>query len=178
MRWHQLLEVAAAWRGRGLAALRSFSPYAWIPVLTIASLSLLVSFCNYRLQTSGRPELQFTNGDISQKTLIGYWHNTGKMIAWSAKAKLFDADDAVTRADQPFADIEITGAGPKIFPGFGAQMSYTFPSDKLPRQIFVCATYFDENQKLYQQVFFLVVQKKQKLSALMEQVGPIKQNCS
>jgi hypothetical protein len=119
MCWQEMREkLAAWWRGRGLAALKSFSPYAWIPVLTVASLSLLVSYCNYRLQTSGRPELQFTNGDISDKTLRGYWHNTGKMIAWSARAKLFYVDDAAKRADQPFADVEIIGAGPKVFPGF------------------------------------------------------------
>jgi hypothetical protein len=176
--WRGLAKTARVWWGdSGSTRLKAFAPYSWVPILTIASLSLLVSFCNYRFQVSGRPELQFTNGTINPKerTLIGYWHNPGKMTAWRSKAKLFDVNDKGNRANQPFADIDIVGAGPKVFANMGAQMTYQFPTDRLPSRILVCVTYEDENQKSYAQAFLL--NPKTDVGILVEQMPPIGQNC-
>jgi hypothetical protein len=171
----------AWWRTIGATRLKAFAPYSWIPILTVASLSLLVSYCNYRLGTSGRPELEFTNGTIepNSRTLLAYWHNPGRMIAWYAKAKLFDVNERGKRADQPFAVIDVTGAGPKVFAGMGANMVYHFQSDQFPSRILVCAMFSDENQRSYRQNFLLAVRKTDTPGPweLIEQMPPIEQNC-
>jgi hypothetical protein len=163
-----------------LAVLKVCSSYTGLPVLVVASLSLLLGFCNYRYQTGGRPDIQFTNGGIdgTQRTLIAYFNNVGKMIAWRGKAKLFAIDDQGQRADQPFGDADIVGAGPKVFPGFGANISYKFPTDKFPSRMLVCATYFDDNQKVFEQAYLLSVQNTATQPfALIEQLPPFQPQC-
>jgi hypothetical protein len=160
--WRDYLKTALAWwRDKGSANLKAFSPYAWLPILTVASFSLLVSFCNYRLQSNGRPELEFNNGyiDPNSRTLTGFWSNAGKMNAWRVRAKLFAVNDQGTRANQPLAEIEVRGAGGKVFVGKGGQMTYQFQTDQFPGHILVCVTCVDENQKSYEQPFLLVVEK-------------------
>lgn len=168
LRW---LPSSARW----LRELFQISAACW----SLASLSVVVCYRSYRVAT-GKPELQFINGNIaaSRRTLVGYWHNTGKMVALDGRARLFEVDDHGKRAEQPFGDVKIIGTGSKVLPGFGANMAYRFTTDKFPKRILVCATYFDDNQKSYEQVYLLTVQDAEMQPlVLIEKLLPLQRNC-
>jgi hypothetical protein len=136
--------------------LENWGKVAWIPILAIASLSLLVGYCNYRLQTSGiRPHLEFNGGAANGSVLRLNWQNAGKKNAWHVKARLFNLTEESERSADPFAIAEIKGAGGKVFAGYGGQAEYHL--SQVPQRFVACVAY-DDGDQLYEQVFLLSVQ--------------------
>jgi hypothetical protein len=160
--------------------LENWGKVAWVPILVFASLSLLVGFCNYRIQVSGvRPLLDFTNGDVAESAHMLHlnWTNVGKTNAWRTRAKLFNFDEPDRRSAQPLGEAEIKGAGGKVFPGYGGQADFRIAPDKFPSRFLICITYFDDNQTYYEQAFLLSAQGTKNVAPLIEETPPNQMNC-
>jgi hypothetical protein len=153
---------------------------AWVPILAVTSLSLLVGFCNYRLEVSGaRPLLEFTNGDVvdSAHMLHLAWINVGRTNAWRARANLFNFDEPDKRSARPLGEAEIKGVGGKIYAGYGGQAEFHITADKFPNRLLVCITYFDDRQTSYGQAFLLSAQVTKSVAPLTEETPPNEEDC-
>jgi hypothetical protein len=133
-----------------------------ITSLVVASLSLLVSFCNYqRLVASDRPLYAILNPtflhDDHSRALQLYWNNVGKKTARNGKAKLFGFGEDGKRGDQ-LGESEMTGPGTTIVAGGAAQSVYDL--DKPPTRLLICAKYFDDDERAYEQAFVLLFPEK------------------
>src|ERR1700728_2144029 len=118
MKWCEKTRRGLSWPRMGAVRekLEIWGKVAWVPVLAVASLGLVLSYCNYRLQTSGvRPKLIFTNGNVDEKThfLRLYWHNSGKSIAWRGRGKLYNFGEGGKRSSQPLAEVDVEGVSQK-----------------------------------------------------------------
>jgi hypothetical protein len=160
--------------------LEDWGKIAWVPILIVASLSFLVGFCNYRLQISGdRPYLVFTNGDVDEPHyfLRLYWLNSGKLVAWRGRTRLYALDDAGKRGKQPLEEADIIGAGVKVFPGYGGQSEHHF-AEKVPQRFLACITYSNEDgSQIYEQGFLLSVRSKENMFVVLDEAPPNNRNC-
>lgn len=160
--------------------LENWGKLAWLPILTVASFSLMVGYCNYRLQISGqRPNLLFTNGDADQKIhfLRLYWHNGGRSVAWRGRAKLYSFEGG-KRSEQPLesAEVNIAGAAAKVLPGYSGQAEFRFTSE-IPNRFLVCVQYFDDDKHRYEQVFLLSLKEGNSAVSVTEDRPPNEASC-
>jgi hypothetical protein len=153
--------------------LEHWGKVAWVPILFVASLGLLVSFCNYRLQVSGiRPYLEFNGGGVGTGTLRLNWQNAGKTNAWHARARLFNFSEGGKRGVDPLDEAEIKGAGGKIFADYGGQADFRL--SEAPKRFLACVRYDDDDGNHYEQVFLLSVQRD---GSLIEETPPNEKTC-
>jgi hypothetical protein len=161
--------------------LENWGKVAWVPILVVASLSLLVGFCNYRLEVSGaRPLLEFTNGDVAENAHMLHldWINVGRTNAWRTRAKLFNFVEPDKRSAQPLGEAEIKGVGGKIYAGYGGQAEFHITADKFPSRLLACITYFDDRQTFYEQAFLLSAQGTSGgVAPLIEETPPNEMSC-
>jgi hypothetical protein len=144
--------------------------------LIVASLSLLVGFCNYRLQLQDQlPKLEFTNGDVDEagRFLRLYWHNTGKSHAWRGTAKLYNFTD--DRRGAELGEADIVGAGAKVMAGYGGQSEYRLPV-AIPSRFLVCVTYFNGDRS-YDRTYLLSLTKQQPAYSVKEDTLPSSVTC-
>jgi hypothetical protein len=174
--------ASAAWP-RARAWLQGFSPFAWVPILFVSTLSLAVGFCNYQHQIGGdRPVLVSASPKVifgSPLTIEVYWTNVGKKPAKRGTAKLFAVDQNGKRGE-PLGDSKITGAGTNVVPGYGGEADYRLNLQKLPGRLLVCARYFDD-ERSYEQAFMFSVPERspnENIVRLSEEMAPDWRNCS
>jgi hypothetical protein len=145
--------------------LEKLSPLAYIPILTLSTLSLIVAlfslrfaYLNYSLQTANQPpDILFSSGDVDKKDrlLRLHWDNVGNADAWHTKTKLytFEGDK---RGDQPFTFADIVASGGKVHAGFGGDSKYTLPID-LPLRFLACLSYTDANNNNFEKAIVLTL---------------------
>jgi hypothetical protein len=160
--------------------LESWGKLAWMPILGVASLSLLVSFSNYRLQITGSaPNLEFTNGDLGGTSpgqyLRLYFQNNGKTMAWQGHAKLYDFDDSKA-IRPPFGEADIAGAGGRVMPSSGGTADFNLATTVPPRFL-ICVTYSDLKQ-VYKRAFLTSARRQlNSIVGLVAEPPPAESSC-
>jgi hypothetical protein len=159
MKWRQPFSRPTAWAKScahaSVNAAKAFSPYAWLPILTVGLVSAFLAYKNLSLQQAGnRPDLSFPRIDIRDPydgAKLEIWiKNIGTRSAYAPVivAKSFDLD-----ASEINTLLTVTG-GNYIARDATPTAIGAINITKLLGVMALCVRFFDEAHNEFNNVFF------------------------